>query len=230
MAQASEIKVMSSLAIKEAYLELVPQFEKESGHKVVTEWVGMVDIKKRVLAGEIVELVVGSAAAVDELIQARKLAPGRMDLAKSGVAVAVRAGAARPDIGSGEALKRALVAAKSVGYSSGPSGVYLLELFKRMGIAEQMRPKITQTPPGTPVGPLIARGEVEIGFQQLSELLPTKGIDILGPLPADIQVITTFSAGMHVGAKKPEAAKALVRFLTSSAAAPVMRRKGLDPA
>jgi len=230
MAQASEIKVMSSLAIKEAYLELVPRFEKESGHRVVTEWVGMVDIKKRVLAGEIVELVVGSAAAVDELIQARKLVPGRMDLAKSGVAVAVRAGAARPDIGSGEALKRALVAAKSIGYSSGPSGVYLLGLFKRMGIGEQMKPKITQTPPGTPVGPLIARGEVEIGFQQLSELLPTKGIDIIGPLPADIQVITTFSAGMHVGAKKPEAAKALVRFLTSSAAAPVMRRKGLDPA
>jgi len=230
MAQAAEINVMSSLAIKEAYLELVPQFEKESGHKVVTEWVGMVDIKKRLLAGEIVELVVGSAAAVDELIQARKLAPGRMDLAKSGVAVAVRAGAARPDIGSGEALKRALVAASSIGYSSGPSGIYLLELFKRMGIAEQMKPKITQTPPGIPVGPLIARGEVEIGFQQLSELLPTKGIDIIGPLPADIQVITTFSAGMHVGAKKPEAAKALVRFLTSSAAAPVMRKKGLEPA
>ena len=230
MAQAAEINVMSSLAIKEAYLELVPQFEKESGHKVVTEWVGMVDIKKRLLAGEIVELVVGSAAAVDELIQARKLAPGRMDLAKSGVAVAVRAGAARPDIGSGEALKRALVAASSIGYSSGPSGIYLLELFKRMGIAEQMKPKITQTPPGIPVGPLIARGEVEIGFQQLSELLPTKGIDIIGPLPADIQVITTFSAGMHVGAKKPEAAKALVRFLTSPAAAPVMRKKGLEPA
>jgi molybdate transport system substrate-binding protein len=226
----TEIKVMASLAIREAYLELAPQFEKESGHKVVTEWVGMIDIKKRLLAGESVDLVVGSAAAVDELIQARKLAPGRMDLAKSGVAVAVRAGAPRPDIGSGDALKRALLAAKSIGLSSGPSGVYLSGLFKRMGIADQVKGRITQTPPGTPVGPLIARGEVEIGFQQLSELLPTKGIDIVGPLPADIQVITVFSAGMHAGARKPEAAKALVRFLTSPAAGPVMRKKGLDPA
>jgi molybdate transport system substrate-binding protein len=229
MAQAAEIKVMSSLAVKEAYLELVPQFEEQTGHKVVTEWVGMVDIKKRVLAGESVDLVVGSAAAVDELIQARKLAPGRMDLAKSGVAVAVRAGAARPDISSGEALKRSLLAAKSIGYSSGPSGVYLAELFKRMGIAEQVKAKISQTPPGTPVGPLIARGEVEIGFQQLSELLPTQGIDIIGPLPADLQLITVFSAGMHIGAKA-EPAKALVRFLTSPSAAPTMRKKGLDPA
>ena len=220
---------MASLAIKEAYVELVPQFEKQSGHKVVTDWVGMVDIKKRVLAGELVDLVVGSAAAVDELIQARKLAPGRVDLAKSGVAVAVRAGAARPDIGSGEALKRSLLAAKSIGCSSGPSGVHLAELFKRMGIAEQVKAKILQTPPGTAVGPLIARGEVEIGFQQLSELLPTKGIDILGPLPAEVQLITVFSAGTHAGARQPEAAKAWTRFLTSPAAAPVIRKKGLEP-
>jgi molybdate transport system substrate-binding protein len=226
----TEIKVMSSLAIREAYLELVPQFEKESGHKVVTDWVGMVDIKKRVLAGEIVDLVSGSAAAIDELIQARKLVPGRMDLAKSGVAVAVRAGAPRPDIGSGEALKRSLLAAKSIGYSSGPSGVYLAELFKRMGIAERVQGKITQTPPGTPVGPLIARGEVALGFQQLSELLPTKGIDIIGPLPDGIQIITMFSFGMHAIAKQAEAAKALVRFLTSAAAVPVLKKKGLDPA
>ena len=230
MAQAAEIKVMSSLAIREAYLELVPRFEKQSRHKVATEWVGMVDIKKRLLAGELVDLVSGSAAAVDELIQARKLAPGRMDLASSSVAVAVRAGAARPDIRSSEALKRSLLAAKSIGYSSGPSGVYLAELFKRMGIAEQVKAKISQTPPGTPVGPLIARGEVEIGFQQLSELLPTKGIDIIGPLPPELQLVTMFSAGMHVDAKQAQAAKALVRFLTSSAAAPVMREKGLDPA
>ncbi len=223
---------MASLAIREAYLELVPQFEKQSGHKVVTEWAGMVDIKKRVLAGEIVDLVVGSASALDELIQARKLAPGRVDLAKSGVAVAValRAGAPRPDIGSGAALKRALLAAKSIGCSSGPSGVYLAELFKRMGIAEQLKAKIAQTPPGTAVGPLIARGEVEIGFQQLSELLPTQGIDIIGPLPPDVQLITVFSAAAHAGAKQAEAAKAWTRFLASPAAAPVMRKKGLDPA
>ncbi len=224
------ISVMSSLAIKEAYLELVPRFEKESGQKVATAWAGMVDIRKRMLAGEVVDLVIGSAAAIDELIGARKLAAGRMDLARSGVAVAVRAGAPRPDIGSGEALKRALLSAKSIGCSSGPSGVYLAELFKRMGIAEQVKPKITQTPPGTAVGPLVARGEVEIGFQQLSELLPTEGIDIVGALPAGIQLVTVFSAGVHVGAKEPEAAKALIRFLTSPSAAPIIRRKGMDPA
>ncbi len=224
------ISVMSSLAIKEAYLELVPRFEKESGQKVATAWAGMVDIRKRMLAGEVVDLVIGSAAAIDELIGARKLAAGRMDLARSGVAVAVRAGAPRPDIGSGEALKRALLSAKSIGCSSGPSGVYLAELFKRMGIAEQVKPKITQTPPGAAVGPLVARGEVEIGFQQLSELLPTEGIDIVGALPAGIQLVTVFSAGVHVGAKEPEAAKALIRFLTSPGAAPIIRRKGMDPA
>ena len=218
---------MSSLAIREAYLELVPQFEKQSGHKVLTEWVGMADMKKRLQAGEIVDLVSGSAAAIDELIQARKLAPGRMDLATSSATVAVRAGAARPDISSAEALKRALLAAKSIGYSSGPSGVYLAGVFKRMGIAEG---KTVQTPPGTPVGPLIARGEVEIGFQQLSELLPTKGIEIIGPLPAELQLVTMFSFGLHAGAKQAQAAKALVRFLTSPAAAPVLKKKGLDPA
>jgi molybdate transport system substrate-binding protein len=228
-ANAAQIKVMSSLAIREAYLELVPQFEKQSGHKVLTEWVGMADMKKRLQAGDVVDLVSGSAAAVDELIQAGKLAPGRMDLATSSATVAVRAGAARPDISSAEALKRALLAAKSIGYSSGPSGVYLAGVFKRMGIDDGKR-KIVQTPPGTPVGPLIARGEVEIGFQQLSELLPTKGIDIIGPLPPELQLVTMFSFGLHAASKQPEAAKALVRFLTSPAAAPVLKKKGLDPA
>lgn len=226
---AAEIKVMSSLAIREAYLELVPQFEKKSGHKVLTEWVGMADMKKRLQAGDVVDLVSGSAAAVDELIQAGKLAPGRMDIGTSSATVAVRAGAPRPDIGSAEALKRALLAAKSIGYSSGPSGVYLAGVFKRMGVDDGKR-KIVQTPPGTPVGPLIARGEVEIGFQQLSELLPTKGIDILGPLPRELQLVTMFSFGLHAAAKQPDAAKALVRFLTSPAAAPVLKKKGLDPA
>jgi molybdate transport system substrate-binding protein len=220
---------MSSLAIKEAYLELVPQFEKRSGHKVATEWVGMADMKKRLLAGEVVDLVSGSAAAVDELIKVGKLAPARMDLGTSSATVAVRAGAARPDISSAEALKRALLAAKSIGYSSGPSGVYLAKVFERMGVADGKR-KIVQTPPGTPVGPLIARGEVEIGFQQLSELLPTKGIDIVGPLPPELQLVTMFSFGLHAAAKQPEAAKALVRFLTSPEAAPVLKKKGLEPA
>lgn len=222
---------MSSLAIKEAYLELVPRFELETKHKVVTSWVGMVEILKRIKGGESTDLIIGSAAAVEELIKAGKIVPAsRTDLAKAGVAVAVRKGAHKPEIGSAEALKRALRAAKSIAYSSGPSGVYLSGLFQRWGIAEELKARITQTPPGTAVGGLVARGEAEIGFQQFSELLPIAGIDIVGPLPPDIQIITVFSGGIHVAAKQPDAAKALMKFLASPAAAPVIRKKGMEPA
>jgi len=230
-AGAAEIQVMSSLAIREAYLELVPKFESQTKHKVVTSWVGMVDILKRVKGGETTDLIIGSAAALDELIKAGKIEPAsRSDLVKSGVGVAVRAGAPRPDISSGEAVKRALLKARSIAYSSGPSGVYLTGLFERWGIAEQLKPKITQTPPGVAVGDVVARGDAEIGFQQVSELLPVAGIDYIGPLPPDIQVITVFSGGVHVAARQPAAAKELIKFLASPAAAPVIRKKGMEPA
>jgi molybdate transport system substrate-binding protein len=224
------LKVISSLAIKAAYVELVPQFEKASGCKVATEWAGMVDILKRMKAGETLDLVIGSAAVVDELMQLGRIVPGsRVDLAKSGVGVAVRSGARKPDIGSVEALKRALRAAKSIGYSSGPSGVYLSGLFERLGIAAELKPKITQTPPGVFVGERVARGEIEIGFQQVPELLPVAGIDYVGPLPREIQAITVFSGGIHSGADEPEAARAWLKFLTSPGAAPVIRKKGMEP-
>jgi molybdate transport system substrate-binding protein len=229
-ARADEIRVMASNAFKEAYLELVPQFEQASRHKVVTSFVGSADIMKRMMAGENTDLVILAGASVDELIKLGKVVPGsRVDLAKSGVGVAVRAGAPKPDIGSRDALKLALLAAKSIGYSSGPSGTYLAGLFQRMGIADEVKPKIRQTPPGVAVGDLIARGEVEIGFQQVSELLPIKGIDFLGPLPPDVQQVTVFSAGLHVSAKEPGAAKTLVQFLTSPAALPVIKKKGMEP-
>ncbi len=231
MAGAAEIQVMSSLAIREAYLELVPRFESQTKHKVVTSWVGMVDILKRVKGGETTDLIIGSAAALDELIKAGKIEPAsRSDLVKSGVGVAVRAGAPRPDISSREAVKRALLKARSIAYSSGPSGVYLTGLFERWGIAQQLKPKITQTPPGVAVGDVVARGDAEIGFQQVSELLPVAGIDYIGPLPPDIQVITVFSGGVHVAARQPAAAKELIKFLASPAAAPVIRKKGMEPA
>jgi molybdate transport system substrate-binding protein len=221
---------MSSNAFRQAYLELVPEFEKASGHKVVTSFVGGADLMKRMKAGENTDLVILPGNSVDELIKLGKVVPGsRVDLAKSGVGVAVRAGAPKPDISSGDALKRALLAAKSIGYSSGPSGAYLAGLFQRMGIADELKPKIKQAPPGVAVGDLIARGEVEIGFQQVSELLSIKGIDFLGPLPPDTQHITVFSAGLHVSAKEPGAAKALVRFLTSPASEPVIRKRGMEP-
>jgi len=142
----------------------------------------------------------------------------------------VRAGAPKPDIGSAEALKQALLAASSIAYSTSASGVFLAGLFQRMGIADALRPKIRQSPPGVPVGELIARGEVEIGFQQVSELLPIAGIDYLGPLSADIQHSTVFSAGLHIGAKEPQAAKELIEFIKAPAAAPVIRKSGMEPA
>src|ERR1044071_3085926 len=223
------MRVLSSLAVKEAYLELQPQFEKQSGHPVQTEWLGVVDIMRRVKAGESADVVIASQKALGELKSLGKVA-AVVDLAKSGVAVAVKKGARRPDISSGDAVKRALRAAKSIAYSSGPSGVYLVELFQKWGIAEELKRKRTETPPGTAVGPLVARGEAEIGFQQMSELLPTAGIDIVGPLPADIQVITVFSGGVHVAAKEGDGARAWLAYITSPQSAAVLRRHGLESA
>lgn len=221
---------MASAAFKEAYLELVPEFERATGHKVVTIWVPSVQMMSRLKGGETVDLVIMSAASLDELIKAGIVAPGsRFDLAKSGVDVAVRAGAPKPDIRSGEALKPAVLAAKSIVYSTGPSGIYLAGLFQRMGIADELKPKIRQVQ-GEPAGAVVARGEAEISFQQVSELLPVAGIDLLGPLPADVQQITVFSAGLHVGAKEPDAARALIKFFRAPAAVPVIRKKGMEPA
>jgi molybdate transport system substrate-binding protein len=230
MTQAADINVLASNALKEAYLELVPGFEKATEHKVATTWAGTNDIKKRMAAGETYDLVIMAGPALDELIKQGKIVPGsRVDLAKSGVGVAVRAGAPKPDISSGDALKRALLAAKSIAYSSGPSGVYMEGLFRRLGIADEIKPKLKQTQPGNPVGEVIARGEAEIGFQQVSELLPIAGLDYIGPLPPDIQHITVFSGGIHTGAKQPDAAKALVKFITAPAAVPVIKKKGMEP-
>jgi molybdate transport system substrate-binding protein len=141
----------------------------------------------------------------------------------------VRTGAPKPDISSGDALKKTLLSAKSIGLSTGPSGVYVAGLFQRMGIADEIKPKLKQVPPGVPVGTIIASGEAEIGFQQVSELIHVAGIDYIGPLPADVQHITVFSGGIHVGTKQPDAAKALVKFITAPAAVPVIKKHGLEP-
>jgi len=167
--------------------------------------------------------------SIDELIKQGKIVPGsRVDLAKSGIGVAVRAGAPKPDISSGEALKRTLLAAKSIAYSSGPSGVYLIGLLQRMGIADDIKSKVKQTSPGLPVGEVIARGEAEIGFQQVSELLPIAGIDFLGPLPPDIQHITVFSGAIPTAAKQPDAGRALITFILSPAALPHIKHSGME--
>lgn len=227
----AEIKVLSSIATREAYLELVPQFEQSSGHKVTTTWAGTTAIMQRMAAGETYDLVIISSSELDQLIGQGKIASGsRVDLAKSGIGIAVRAGASRPDVRSSEALKTALLAAKTVGYTSGPSGVYMAGLIERMGIADQVKPKHRTVPSGGTVGTIVASGDAEIGFQQVSELVHIPGIDYIGPLPADVQCVTVFSSGLQTGATQPDAAKALVAFLTTAAARTVMQKHGLETA
>lgn len=228
-ASAAEIRVLAAGATKEVYLDLVPQFEKRSGKKAVTTWSGSADIKKRITAGEVYDVVITAAPDLDSLIQQGKMVAGsRIDLMKSGVGVAVRAGAPKPNISTSEALKQTLLAAKSIGYSTGSSGVYVMSLLERMGIADQVKSKLKQTPSGVRIGTIIANGEAEIGFQQISELIHEPGVDYLGPLPADVQNITVYSAGIHSGATQPEAAKELVKALTGSIAAPVIKKYGME--
>jgi molybdate transport system substrate-binding protein len=228
-AQAADVTVMMSAAFKEAYDRLVPQFENVSRHRVVTIQAPTVDMMARLKGGETVDLVIMAAPAIDALIKDGKIVAGsNVNVARSGIGVAVRKGAPKPDIGSAQALKNALLAASSIAYSTGPSGVYLARLFERIGIGDQLKSKIKQIK-GEPVGAVVARGDAEIGFQQVSELLPVPGIEFLGPLPEEIQEVTVFAAGLHVGAKEPDGAKALVKFLTAPDAAPVIKKTGMQP-
>lgn len=224
----ANIKVMASAAFREAYLELLPEFERASGHRVTNTWVPSVQMMNRLKGGETTDIVILSDASLEELAQAGIVAE-RFPLAKSGIGVAVRAGAPRPDISSGDGIRRAALAARSIVYSTGPSGIYLRQLFERMGIADEIKAKVRQVQ-GEPAGAVVARGEAEIGFQQMSELLPVAGIDVVGPLPPDIQEITIFSAGLHARAPQPAAARALIAWLKAPAAAPVIRKKGMEPA
>jgi molybdate transport system substrate-binding protein len=228
-AGAAEIKVLSTQATEDAYRELVPLFEQASGHKVTTIFTGTLDVQKRIAAGEAYDLIIMAGPAIDDFVKSGKVVPGsRTDLARSGVGVAVRAGAPKPDISSTEALKKTLLSAKSIGYSTGPSGVYLAKLFQRLGVADAVKPKLKQTPTGVFVGGLVASGEAEIGFQQVSELSHFPGVDFVGPLPAEVQEITVFSSGLQVGAKQAEAANAWVKFLAAPAAAPAFTKRGLQ--
>src|SRR5258705_830876 len=231
MADAAEIQVLSTQATQEAYLELVAQFEKASGHKFTTIFTRTLNVQKRLADGEPYDLIIMAGPAIDEQIRLGKaLAGSRVDFAQSGTGLAVRKGAPKPDISSPDALKKTLLAAKSIGYSTGPSGLYMLGVFEKMGIAAEVKGKLKQTPSGVFVGTLIASGETEIGFQQISELVHFAGIDYVGPLPGELQRMTVFSSGIHAGAKQAEAARALVKFLTAPAAAPVIRKHGLEPA
>jgi len=231
VAGVGEIKVLASIALKGIYLELAPRVEKANGCVLATEWAGSEPVRQRVLAGERADLVIAPAQVMDGLIAAGKIAGGRVDIASSGVGMAVRRGAPRPRIDSVEAFKRALHDAKSIAYSSGPSGIYLAGLFDRLGVAKAIASKVTRTHAGTFVGEVVARGEAEIGFQQMGELMHVgAGLDIVGPLPAEIQNITVFSGGVHTAAAAPEFARALLEFLSGRDAASVIRSKGMEPA
>ena len=229
VAQAAEVKVLASGAIKEAAFELFPQFEKASGNTVAVTWAGTVDIKKKIAAGEVFDLVIVASPELDTFGKDGKIAAGsKVDLVRSAVGVAVKPGTPKPDLKSGDDLKKALLAAKSVGYSTGPSGVYMAGLIERMGIAAEIKPKHRGVPSGGTIGTIVASGDAEIGFQQVSELVHIPGIDYIGPLPPDVQCVTIFSCGLQTGATQPNAAKALVAFLTAPAAKNVMTKHGLE--
>ena len=231
MASPATIDLLSTQAPQQACGELVTQFENATGHKVRAHFTGTLNVQKRLAGGESFDVLIMAAPAIDEQIAlGRAVAGSRVDLAISGVGVAIKKGAPRPDIGSIEGFRRTLVAAKSIGYSTGPSGDYMASLFERLRVGRDIGGKLKRTPSGVFVGTLVASGEAEIGFQQTSELLHFPGIDYIGPLPQALQHITVFAAGIHVGAKQGDAARALVEFLTAPAAAPVLRRHGLEPA
>ncbi|WP_395057347.1 substrate-binding domain-containing protein [Polaromonas sp.] len=223
------------MATRQVLAELTSAFERQSGCRVTVEAVGGVDAAKRVLAGEAFDVVVLASDAIDKLLAAGHLQAGsKVDLVRSGVAAAVRAGAPLPDMASEDAVKRAVLAARSISCSTGPSGVALAHLFERWGIAGEIAGRMVQAPPGVPVGTLVARGEVELGFQQLSELLHVEGITVVGPLPAAIQITTTFSAGMHasvpVGSAQAGRVRALLDYMRSPQAAEAKLRQGMEPA
>jgi molybdate transport system substrate-binding protein len=234
-ADAAEVRVMISGGLSAAYNVLVPEFERSTGHKVLTAYgpsmgttVNAIPI--RLERGEGADVVIMAGYALGELISQGKVkADSRVDLVKSLIGIAVKAGAPKPDISSPDALKRALLAAKSIAYSDSASGVYIsTEMFQRLGIREEMKDKARKIP-AEPVAGVVARGEAEIGFQQFSEMLPIPGIDIVGPLPPELQKITVFSAGIASVSKEPDAGKALIKFLASPAARDAIVKSGLEP-
>jgi molybdate transport system substrate-binding protein len=234
-ASAAEVHVMISGGLTAAFNALVPEFERTSGHKVVTAYGPSMGttanaIPMRLERGEPADVLIMVGYALGDLIkQGKVLADSRVDLVNSKIGVAVKAGAPKPDISSADAVKRALLAAKSIAYSDSASGVYISsEMFNKLGIADAMKDKARKIP-ATPVAEIVARGDAELGFQQISELKPVAGIDIVGPLPDELQKVTVFSAGIASVSKEPAAGKALIGFLASTAAKDTIIKSGLEP-
>jgi molybdate transport system substrate-binding protein len=234
-AAAAEVRVMISGGLTAAFNALVPEFERTTGNKILTAYGPSMGttvnaIPVRLERGERADVLIMVGYALDGLVKNGKVvADSRVDLVKSLIGVAVKAGAQKPDISSPDALKRTLLAAKSVAYSDSASGVYVsTEMFAKLGISEEMKDKARKIP-ATPVGEIVAHGDAEIGFQQFSELMPVQGIDIVGPLPSELQKVTVFSAGIATVAKEPDAGKALIKFLTSPAARAEIVKSGMEP-
>ena len=234
-ASAAEVRVMISGGLSAAYNALVPEFERATGNKVITAYgpsMGTTQnaIPMRLERGEPADVLILVGYALGDLIKKGKVvADSRVDLVNSKIGIAVKAGAPKPDISSADAIKRALLAAKTIAYSDSASGVYVsTEMFDKLGITAEMKDKAKKIP-ATPVAEIVARGEAEIGFQQISELKPVAGIEIVGPLPDDLQKVTVFSAGIASVSKEPEAGKALIKFLASPAAKDTIVNSGLEP-
>lgn len=231
---AEPIHVMTSGGFTAAYNELTPGYEKTSSRKVQTAYGASMgaasdSIPSRLARGEPADIVILARPALDALVKEGKVMSGsQVDLVRSSIGFAVRAGAPKPDISTVDALKRALLAAPSIAYSASASGTYYeTELLKKLGIEDQVKPKSKRIL-SERVGTVVARGDAALGLQQVSELLPIKGIDYIGPLPAEVQRVTVFSAGIATGSKQPEAARQLIRYLNSPSAAPVIERTGLE--
>jgi len=231
---AAEVKVLTTGAFKQMVLTLVPDFERQSGHKVVVDNDTAGAVKKRIEGGEVFDVAVITPGAIDALAAEGKIAAGsRVDLARVGVGVMVRDGAAKPDVATLDAFKEALLKAKSVAYidpaSGGSSGIYLDKLFERLGVAEQVRAK-AKLKKGGYVADLLLNGQAELGLHQISEIVPVKGVTLVGPLPKEIQNYTTYSAGVSAASDKKDIGQALIKAFTSPAAAAVLKEKGMEPA
>ena len=228
---AAEVKVMSTNGVKSVLEELGPQFESTARHKLVVRFGPAADLKVQIEKGEPVDAAILTAAALDDLIRQGKLAAAtRAGIARSGAGVAIRKGAPRPDLSNAENFKRTLLSAQSVAYvGTGATGTAMAKIFAQLGIAEEMKPKI-KVLSGISAAEAVAKGDAELGFTQISEILPVAGAELAGPLPPGIQIYTIFAGAVGTGAKEPAAAKSFIDFLTTPAAAGVIRTKGMEAA
>jgi len=230
-ANAAEIKVISSVGVRAALEELKPQFEGATQHKLTLAFGTAVPLKRQIEAGETFDVVILTPALVEDLVKQGKVAPGtQSDVAKAGIGVAGRAGAVKPDIGTAEAFRRALLNAKSIVYSKeGQSGTYMASLIERLGIAAEMKPKTVLETRSGHSAIAVVEGKAELGFALISEILPVSGAELVGPLPAELQNYVVFTAGISPSARDAEAARAFINFFTTPSALPVLKSKGMEP-